>query len=460
MISRYLRFKSEADLMKKVLIANRGEIAVRIIRACRELGIATVAVYSTADRRALHVQLADQAVCIGPAAAAASYLNQTALLTAAKLTGADAIHPGYGFLSENADFARKCQQAGLTFVGPSADVIDLMGEKAAARETMIKAEVPVIPGSQAEFTTAAAGLQAAQKIGFPVMLKASAGGGGKGMRVIDQAAQFKHEFALAQNEALNAFGSKQMYLEKYLAHPRHIEVQILADQAGNVWAVGERDCTIQQHHQKVIEEAPAVCLSTTTREKLLATAVTAAKSLHYTSAGTMEFLVADAEHFYFMEMNTRIQVEHPITELTSGIDLVKWQLKIAAGEKLPAKESLPTAKFALECRINAQTAGVIKGLHLPGGLGIRVDTAIYQGYLVPPNYDSMIAKIIAYGIDRNTVIQRMIMALDETVISGVRTNIDFLLQLLAEPDYRQLRTDINWLDNLATPPATEKEGKI
>ncbi|MFT9287404.1 acetyl/propionyl/methylcrotonyl-CoA carboxylase subunit alpha [Liquorilactobacillus nagelii] len=434
--------------MKKVLIANRGEIAVRIIRACRELNLPTVAVYSTADRAALHVQLADQSICIGPAAATESYLNQSALITAAKLTGADAIHPGYGFLSENAEFARQCQDAGLNFIGPDPAVIELMGEKAAARQTMTAAGMPVTPGSPSEFTTATAGLAAAQKIGFPVMLKASAGGGGKGMRVITQDSQFEHEFSLAQNEAVKAFGSKQMYLEKYLANPRHIEVQILADQAGTVWAVGERDCTIQQHHQKVIEEAPAECLTASTREKLLDTARIAAKKLHYTGAGTMEFLLADPTHFYFMEMNTRIQVEHPITELTSGIDLVKWQLKIAAGEKLPPALPHPLAGFALECRINAQTAGQITGLHLPGGWGIRVDTAIYQGYLIPPNYDAMIAKIIAYGSDRQTVIQRMKMALDETVISGINTNLDFLLQLLTEPDYLQLKADINWLDQL------------
>ena len=434
--------------MKKVLVANRGEIAVRIIRACRELNLETVAVYSTADVTALHVKLADQAVCIGPAPALKSYLNQTAILTAAKLTHADAIHPGYGFLSENAEFARKCQQAGLTFIGPTAEVIDLMGEKAAARKTMLAAGVPVTPGSQAEFTDAATGLAAAKKIGFPVMLKASAGGGGKGMRVIKKAADFPREFDLAQNEAQNAFGNGQMYLEKYLAHPRHIEVQLLADQHGGVLAVGERDCTIQQHHQKVIEEAPAVCLLPQTRQRILQVAAQAAKKIHYVGAGTIEFLLADSEHFYFMEMNTRIQVEHPITELTSQIDLVKWQLKISAGEHLPTNIK-PATGFALECRINAFSAGKITGLHLSGGYGIRVDTALYQGYLVPPNYDAMIAKIIAYGQDRPEVIQRMQAALDETVISGIQTNLDFLLQLLREPDFQTEKTDINWLDQLS-----------
>ncbi|KRM84645.1 acetyl-CoA carboxylase biotin carboxylase subunit [Liquorilactobacillus vini] len=434
--------------MKKVLVANRGEIAVRIIRACRELNLETVAVYSTADATALHIKLADQAVCIGPAPVLKSYLNQTAILTAAKLTHADAIHPGYGFLSENGEFARKCQQAGLTFIGPAADVIDLMGEKAAARKTMLAAGVPVIPGSQAEFTDAATGLAAAKKIGFPVMLKASAGGGGKGMRIIKNAADFSREFALAQNEAQNAFGNGQMYLEKYLAHPRHIEVQLLADQYGRVLAVGERDCTIQQHHQKVIEEAPAVCLLPQTRQQILQVTAQAAEKIHYVGAGTIEFLLADSEHFYFMEMNTRIQVEHPITELTSQIDLVKWQLKIAVGEHLPAS-SKPATGFALECRINAFSAGKITGLHLPGGYGIRVDTALYQGYLVPPNYDAMIAKIIAYGEDRLEVIQRMQAALDETVISGIQTNLDFLLQLLREPDFQTEKTDINWLDQLS-----------
>lgn len=434
--------------MKKVLVANRGEIAVRIIRACRELNLETVAVYSTADATALQVKLADQAVCIGPAPALKSYLNQTAILTAAKLTHADAIHPGYGFLSENAEFARKCQQAGLTFIGPTADVIDLMGEKAAARKTMLAAGVPVTPGSQAEFTDLKTGSLAAQKIGFPVMLKASAGGGGKGMRVIKSAADFPREFALAQSEAQNAFGNRQMYLEKYLAHPRHIEVQLLADQYGRVLAVGERDCTIQLHHQKVIEEAPAVCLLPQTRQQILQVAAQAAKKIHYIGAGTIELLLADSKHFYFMEMNTRIQVEHPITELTSQLDLVKWQLKIAAGEHLPTK--IQSAKgFALECRINAFSAGKITGLHLPGGYGIRVDTALYPGYIVPPNYDAMIAKIIAYGQNRTEVVQRMQAAVDETVIGGIQTNLDFLLQLLHEPDFQTEKTDINWLDQLS-----------
>ncbi|WP_281165793.1 acetyl-CoA carboxylase biotin carboxylase subunit [Liquorilactobacillus sicerae] len=436
--------------MKKVLIANRGEIAVRIIRACRELNLKTVAVYSTADAKALHVRLADQAICIGPAPAVKSYLNQAAIITAAKLTHADAIHPGYGFLSENAEFAKKCKQANLTFIGPSAEVIDLMGEKATARQTMMQAGVPVTPGSNQEFTDARIGLAAAKKCGFPVMLKASAGGGGKGMRVIKTAAEFLHEFSLAQNEAQNAFSDGHMYVEKYLTHPRHIEVQILADNYGQVMAVGERDCTIQQHHQKVIEEAPAICLEPQIRQKILGVAVKAAAQIHYTGAGTIEFLLADAQHFYFMEMNTRIQVEHPITELTSGVDLVKWQLKIANKEHLPQEMNSKTANFAMECRINAFSAGKISGLHLPGGLGIRVDTALYQGYIVPPDYDSMIAKIIAYGQSRQEVIKRLQLALDETAIIGIQTNLNFLLQVLAESDFQQENTDINWLDHLSS----------
>ncbi|MCP9312446.1 acetyl-CoA carboxylase biotin carboxylase subunit [Liquorilactobacillus satsumensis] len=435
--------------MKKVLIANRGEIAVRVIRACRQLNLKTVAVYSTADRTALHVQLADEACCIGPAAPKQSYLNMNAIITAAKLTNADAIHPGYGFLSENAVFAQLCAEHNLTFIGPSAHVIALMGEKARARETMRAAGVPVVPGSKTEFNDQQQGLQAAIALGFPVMLKASAGGGGKGMRIISHEDQFKESFTLAQNEALHAFNDNHMYLEKYLPHPRHIEVQVFADKFGNAVALGERDCTLQQHHQKVIEEAPATILKPATRAQMFAVSVKAAQEIGYVGAGTMEFLLDDPDHFYFMEMNTRIQVEHPVTELTSGLDLVTLQLRIAAGEKLPSTINHKIAQgFALECRINARTAGKIQALHLPAGYGIRTDSALYQGYQVPPNYDSMIAKIIAFGPKRQTVIQMMLNALDETVIAGPQTNLDFLMQLLAEPAFLANTTDINWLDHL------------
>lgn len=435
--------------MKKVLVANRGEIAVRIIRACHNLELKTVAVYSVADINSLHVQLADEAVCIGPAEPNNSYLNIHEIIAAAEITHSDAIHPGYGFLSENEEFAKKCEDEKITFIGPRSHVIALMGEKSRARETMLKAGVPVVPGGATEFTDLASGAAYAADIGFPVMLKASAGGGGKGMRVIQSATGFAKEFGLAQSEAQHAFNDNHMYLEKYLPHPRHIEVQIIADQQGNVSAVGERDCTIQQHHQKVIEEAPAIALPEETRQKMFAVSVNAAKKIGYVGAGTMEFLLDDPEHFYFMEMNTRIQVEHPVSELTSGLDLVELQLLVAQGESLSFKqEHISTYGFALECRINALTAGKISALHLPTGYGIRIDTGLYQGYTVPPNYDSMIAKIIAFAPSRKKAMALMRTALDETVIAGVNTNLDFLVQLLNEPDYIANKTDINWLDKL------------
>lgn len=444
-----LPLRIEVLILKKVLVANRGEIAVRIIRACHNLGLQAVAVYSVADKNSLHVQLADEAICIGPAEPNKSYLNIREIIAAAEITQSDAIHPGYGFLSENEEFAKKCEDEKITFIGPQSRVIALMGEKARARETMLKAGVPVVPGGDTEFTDLISGSAFAKKIGFPVMLKASAGGGGKGMRVIQSAENFSKEFGLAQSEAQHAFNDNHMYLEKYLPHPRHIEVQIIADQQGNVTAVGERDCTIQQHHQKVIEEAPAIALPEKTRQRMFAVSVKAAKEIGYVGAGTMEFLLDDPEHFYFMEMNTRIQVEHPVSELTSGLDLVELQLLIARGEPLPFnQEYITTNNFALECRINALTAGKISALHLPSGYGIRVDTGLYQGYIIPPNYDSMVAKIITFGPSRQKAITLMKTALDEAVISGVNTNLDFLVQLLNEPDYIENKTDINWLDKL------------
>ena len=446
-----LHLRIEVLVLKKVLVANRGEIAVRIIRACHNLGLKAVAVYSTADKNSLHVQLADEAICIGPAEPNKSYLNIHEIIAAAEITQSDAIHPGYGFLSENEEFAKKCEDEKITFIGPQSHVIALMGEKSRARETMLAADVPVVPGGDTEFTDVISGLAYAKKIGFPVMLKASAGGGGKGMRVIKSADLFAKEFGLAQSEAQHAFNDNHMYLEKYLPHPRHIEVQIIADQQGNVTAVGERDCTIQQHHQKVIEEAPAIALPEETRQKMFAVSVKAAKKIGYIGAGTMEFLLDDPEHFYFMEMNTRIQVEHPVSELTSGLDLVELQLLVAQGKPLPFKQERISANgFALECRINALTAGKISGLHLPAGYGIRVDTGLYQGYVVPPNYDSMIAKIITFAPSRQKAITLMKNALDETVISVVNTNLDFLMQLLNESDYVENKTDINWLDKLTT----------
>ncbi|WP_057876886.1 acetyl-CoA carboxylase biotin carboxylase subunit [Liquorilactobacillus aquaticus] len=435
--------------MEKVLIANRGEIAVRIIRACHTLGLGAVAVYSTADKEALHVQLADEAVCIGPPEPTKSYLNQESIIEAAKMTKAVFIHPGYGFLSENEEFARKCRKNKLKFIGPNAKVIGLMGEKATARQTMKDVGVPVVPGSPGGFSTFEEGLCYAKKIGFPVMLKASAGGGGKGMRVILREEDFVKEFSLAQQEAQHAFNDNEMYLEKYLPHPRHIEIQLMADQFGNVVALHERDCTLQLNHQKVLEEAPALAVSNKTRQKMVDISIQAAKKINYVGAGTMEFLLDDPENFYFMEMNTRIQVEHPITELITNTNLVELQLRVALGEKIDlAQASISTRGFALECRINAKEAGKITALHMPSGYGIRVDTALYQGYRVPPNYDSMIAKVIAYGHDRNNAIALMKTALDETVIDGIQTNLDFLAQLLDEPEYLHNKTDVNWLEKL------------
>lgn len=437
------------EIVKKVLIANRGEIAVRIIQACHTLGLATVAVYSTADKTALHVQLADEAVCIGPPEPSKSYLNQENIIEAAKMTKANFVHPGYGFLSENEKFAQKCEQNHLEFIGPSAKVIGLMGEKATARQTMKNAGVPVVPGSPSGFLTLKEGLDYANKIGFPVMLKASAGGGGKGMRVIKKKENFAEDFSLAQQEAQHAFNDGEMYLEKYLPHPRHIEIQLMADQFGNVIALHERDCTLQLNHQKILEEAPALAISNSTRQRMLEVSVQAAKEINYEGAGTMEFLLDDPENFYFMEMNTRIQVEHPITELITDTNLVELQLKVALGEKLTLTQAnIGRQGFALECRINAREAGKITVLHLPSGYGIRVDTALYQGYRVPPNYDSMIAKVITYGHDRKNAIALMRTALDETVIGGIQTNLDFLAQLLDEPEYLDNETDVNWLEKL------------
>lgn len=432
--------------MKKVLIANRGEIAVRIIRACCELNIATVAIYSTADKKALHVQLADEAICVGPADPQKSYLNIDNIVAAATTMAADAVHPGYGFLSENAEFAQRCEEQGLVFIGPSAKVIAQMGDKAAARELMQAAGVPVIPGGRQGFTNQKVGAKVAADIGYPVMLKAAAGGGGKGMRVVMAAKQFGHEFQLAQSEAEKSFANGEMYLEKFIAHPRHIEVQIMGDTYGNVLTLGERDCSLQQNHQKMVEEAPSDVLDAATRKQMLATSVTAAKAIHYVGAGTIEFLYAGPGQFYFMEMNTRVQVEHPITELITKEDIVAWQLKIASDQALPTVTPAING-HAVECRVNAQTPGVITGLHLPGGNGVRVDTALYQGYAVPPDYDAMIAKIIVYAADRTTAIAKMRAAIDETVISGIQTNLDFLTELLAAPDYLADNVNITFIDD-------------
>lgn len=426
-------------MYQKLLIANRGEIAVRIIRACREMGIATVAVCSTADREALHAQLADECVCIGPARPAESYLNMEQILSAAISTGAQAIHPGFGFLSENTKFARMCRQCGIDFIGPSPKSIEKMGDKSQARQTMISAGVPVVPGTQETLTDAEQAQKEAEKIGYPVIIKASAGGGGKGMRVAQNAGEFKELFLMAQNETKQAFGDDRMYLEKYLGNARHIEVQVLADRFGNTIHLGERDCSIQRRHQKMIEESPAVSLGEKLHGEMGDAAVRAAKAAGYYSAGTVEFLVDGDGRFYFMEMNTRIQVEHPVTEMVTGIDLIKQMIRIAAGETLAyAQEDVTVRGHAIECRISAEDpgrgflpcAGTVTGLYLPGGNGVRVDSLLFNGCSIPPFYDSMLAKIIVHADTRKEAICKMRSALGELIIEGITTNADFLYDLV------------------------------
>ena len=442
-------------MIKKVLIANRGEIAVRIIRACREMGIETVAVYSEADAEALHTQLADEAVCIGPGASGGSYLSMQQIISATIVTGADAIHPGFGFLSENSQFARLCEECNITFIGPGSDVIEKLGNKAEARNTMIAAGVPVIPGTTDPVYDVRHGKKEAEKIGYPVMIKAALGGGGKGMRTAFNAGEFDLAFQTAQKEAQMAFGDDTMYIEHFVEHPRHIEFQILADSQGNVIHLGERDCSIQRNHQKVIEEAPCAAISEKLRKKMGEAAVKAAKAAHYVNAGTIEFLLEKNEQFYFMEMNTRIQVEHPVTEMVTGLDLIKEQIRIASGEPLSvSQKDVRITGHAIECRINAEnpdknfrpSPGTIKTLYLPGGCGIRMDTAVYSGYTIPPYYDSMIAKLIVHGKDRAEAIAKMTSALGEVIVEGIDTNADYLYRILGEPDYRAGNTDIEYLN--------------
>ena len=429
----------------KILIANRGEIAVRIIRACRELGIQTVAVYSEADRDALHTQLADEAICIGPAAPKDSYLNMERILSATIASKAQAIHPGFGFLSENSKFVEMCQQCNVTFIGPSAELIQKMGNKSEAKNTMRKAGVPVVPGTKEPLYDPESALEAAREIGFPVMIKASSGGGGKGMRIAESEAEFLEHFQMAQQESVNAFGDNTMYLERYVRKPRHVEVQIMADKFGNVVHLGERDCSIQRRHQKMIEESPCVALTEELRQKMGQTAVRAAKAVGYENAGTIEFLLDESGEFFFMEMNTRIQVEHPVSELVSGVDLVKEQIQVAAGLPLSVSQSqIELRGHAIECRINAEDPGrnfmpcpgTIEYLHLPGGNGVRMDTAVYNGYHIPPNYDSMIVKVIVHDKDRPSAIRKMQSVLGELVIDGLKTNIDFQYEILSEPDFQ------------------------
>ena len=455
-------------MFRKILIANRGEIAVRIIRAARELGIDTVAVYSTADKEALHTLLADEAVCIGPAKSTDSYLNMNAVLSAAVLTGAEAIHPGFGFLSENSKFATMCEEVGIKFIGPSGAVMDLMGDKINARAQMIKAKVPVIPGSDGEVHTSEEALEVAEKIGYPVMLKASAGGGGKGIRKVEKAEDLVAAFESASSEAKAAFGNGAMYMERVIYPARHIEVQILADQQGHVVHLGERDCSLQRNNQKVLEESPSVAIGKTLRQQIGEAAVRAAQSVGYENAGTIEFLLDEAKgEFYFMEMNTRVQVEHPVTEFVTGVDIVKEQIKIANGQELSfSQDDVEIRGHAIECRINAEnpafnfapSPGKISNVYLPsGGVGLRVDSAVYPGYTIPPYYDSMIAKIIVHGENRFDALMKMQRALYELEIDGVVTNSGFQLDLISDPNVIAGDYDTAFLMEKFLPAYQEKK---
>ena len=441
-------------MFRKILIANRGEIAVRIIRACREMGIKTVAVYSEEDRDALHTLLADEAICIGPAPSAESYLNMEQILTACVAMKADAIHPGFGFLSENARFAELCEKCHIRFIGPPAEVIHRMGNKSEARKTMMEAGVPVIPGSKEPVFTVEEGLKTAREVGFPVMIKASSGGGGKGMRVSYGEDDFASNFQNAQMESVKGFSDDTMYIERFVERPRHIEFQILADSFGNVVHLGERDCSIQRRHQKLLEEAPSAAISEELRERMGQAAVKAARSVHYENAGTIEFLLDKNKEFYFMEMNTRIQVEHPVTEAVTDLDLIKEQIRIAAGEPLSVtQEDIQITGHAIECRINAENPdkhfmpcpGTITDIHLPGGRGVRVDTAVYNNYTIPPNYDSMILKLIVHDKDRPSAIAKMRSALGELVIEGITTNVDFQYELIGDRDFEDGNVDTDFI---------------
>lgn len=444
-------------MFDKILIANRGEIAIRIMRACRELGIKTVAVYSTADKSALHAQIADEAVCIGPAPSKDSYLNTKAIIAACEITGATAIHPGFGFLSENADFARLCETCGITFIGPTPEVMDAMGDKAHARRTMIEAGVPVIPGSDGIVPDVEAAKRVCREIGYPVMVKATAGGGGRGIRMVESEDDLESSFLSAQQEALSCFGNGDLYIEKFVVDPRHIEIQLLADNYGNVVHLGERDCSLQRRNQKVLEESPSPIMTDDLRARMGAAAVSAAKASGYRNAGTIEFLVDKNKNFYFMEMNTRIQVEHPVTEFVTGIDLVKAQIRIAAGERLWfSQNDVKLSGHAIECRINAEDPrhnfrpcpGLVRSIHVPGGFNVRIDSAVYAGYEIPPYYDSMIAKLLVKGADREEAVMKMRVALAEFIIDGVETNIDFQLRLLKNENFERGEFDNGFLNRV------------
>jgi acetyl-CoA carboxylase biotin carboxylase subunit len=442
-------------MIAKVLIANRGEIALRVIRACHELGLQTVAVHSTADADALHVRFADQSVCIGPPPATASYLNIPSLISAAEVSGADAVHPGYGFLAENAEFAEVCERSGLRFIGPRAELMRKMGDKVEARRLMSDAGVPVLPGTSV-LRTEREVLAAAESIGFPLILKAAAGGGGRGMKIVEELDTLVNAWTTARSEAKAAFNNPSVYLERYIGRPRHIEIQVLADGKGNVIHLGDRECSIQRRHQKLVEEAPSPALSAAARQELGAIAVKAAQSIGYDSVGTLEFLMDEDGRCYFMEMNTRIQVEHTVTEMVTGIDLVQEQLRVAAGEPLGVRqEEVEIRGHAIECRINAEdprtfapSPGRITALHIPGGFGVRVDTALYSGYVVPQYYDSLIAKVVTHGVSREHAAQRMRRVLAELVVEGIQTNRDLFQRIVDFPDFRDARLDTNFLVRL------------
>jgi len=446
-------------VFKKILVANRGEIALRVIRACKDMGIKTVAVHSTADANSLHVRFADESVCIGPPKSADSYLNVPAIISAAEITDAEAIHPGYGFLAENASFAEICNSTGIRFIGPSPESIKLMGDKARARETVKKAGVPVLPGSDGIVTEENSAVEIARELGFPVIVKAAAGGGGKGMRVVMEEAEFGNAFIMAQTEALAAFSNADVYIEKYILQPRHIEVQLMADEKGNAVYLGERECSIQRRHQKLIEEAPSVIVDDSLRRQMGEMAVAVAKSVKYRNAGTIEFLMDENRNFYFMEMNTRIQVEHPVTEMVTGIDLVKEQIRVAAGLPLSfTQDQVKIKGHSIECRINAECPdkftpcpGKVSAFNPPGGPGVRVDTAAYTQYVIPPYYDSLIAKLIVHAETRDEAIVRMNRALDEFIVEGVKTTIPMHKKILSEQDFQQGNISTKFMERYNAP---------
>ena len=447
-------------MVEKVLIANRGEIALRIIRSCRELDIATVAVYSTVDKKALHVQLADEAVCVGDSLSNKSYLNIPNILAAATSRGVDAIHPGYGFLAENDKFAEMCNDHGITFIGPSPNAIRSMGDKSTAKETMEGVGVPTVPGSKGLLSSVEEAYEMAEEIGYPVIIKATAGGGGRGMRLVENKANLEKMFKAAQGEAEAAFGNDGLYMEKFIKKPRHVEIQILADRSGNVVHLGERDCSVQRRHQKLLEESPSPAINRSLREKMGNAAIAAAKSISYEGAGTVEFLVDDDNNFYFMEMNTRIQVEHPVTEMVTGVDLIAEQIKIAGGYNLSlTQDDIQLNGHAIECRINAEdplhnfrpSPGKITGWLPPGGPGVRVDSHVYTGYEIPPFYDSLIGKLIVWGKDRNTAIKRMNRALNECAVTGIPTTINFHLTLLNKKKFMEGKIHTKYVEEELLP---------